>query len=135
MMDWGITRGLATLGLVVASILSVSSAGAKEFALACVSSATGDSIYFEYRWGNDDWESVTAEPDQWQMLMWNYDRRNQNRSPQLQIRYDDDMSNSENYVVTDLEAYAADSEDCEGEGKTYHFHDRGGELFLVEDDE
>lgn len=126
-------RGLATLGLVMASILTVPAASAKNFALACVSTATGDTIYFEYRWGNDDWTSVTAEPDQWQMLMWNYDYRNENRSPRLQVRYDDDMSDGENYVVTDLQAFAADSEDCEGEGKTYHFQDRRGELFLVED--
>lgn len=133
MIHRGTARGIATLGLVMASILAAPTASAKNFALACVSTATGDTIYFEYRWGNDDWTSVTAEPDQWQMLMWNYDYRNENRSPRLQVRYDDDMSDYENYVVTDLEAFAADGEDCEGEGKTYHFHDRGGELFLVED--
>jgi hypothetical protein len=135
MMDRGMTRGLATLGLLMASILAAPTVSAKNFALACVSSATGDTIYFEYRWGNDDWEAVTAEPDQWQMLMWHYNYRNENRSPQLQVRYDDDMSGREHYVITDLEAYAANDENCEGEGKTYHFHDRGSELFLVEDDE
>ena len=133
MIHAGIARGLAVLSLAMALMSVSTGAGAKEFALACVSSATGDTIYFEYRWGNDDWEQLEAEPDQWQMLMWNYDYRNENRSPQLQVRYDDDMSDYENYVVTDIEAFAADNEDCEGEGKTYHFQDRGGELFLVED--
>lgn len=105
------------------------------FALTCVSSATGDTIYFEYRWGSDDdWESVSAEPDSWQMLMWKYDEYDVNNSPQLQIRFDDDLSRFENYVRVDLESYAATSEDCEGEGKTYHFHDDGGELDIHADD-
>jgi hypothetical protein len=106
------------------------------FALTCVSTHSGDTVYFEYRWGEDDeWADVTAEPDQWQQLMWKYDQHDQGNSPQLQVRFDDDMSRGENYVITDLESYAATSEDCEGEGKTYHFEDRNGELFVTEDPE
>lgn len=129
------TRALAAAGVVLALLAAPQAEARNRFALTCISSATGDTIYFAYRWGTKGkWTEVTADPGQWRMLMWNYDRPNENRSPQLQVRYDDDMSDGENFVVTDVDAFAASSEDCEGQGKTYHFEDRRGELFLVEDE-
>ncbi len=136
-MSRGWMRCVLAAGVLTAALAAGPAAARNnEFALACISSDTGDTVYFAYRWGTrGEWTEVTADPDQWRMLMWNYDRANANRSPQLQVRYDDDMSDGENFVVTDVEAYAANAEDCEGQGKTYHFQNRRGELFLVEDAE
>lgn len=136
MMDVWKSRAVLAAALALASLMPAQAeARGNRFALACISSATGDSIYFAYRWGTKGrWTEVTADPGQWRMLMWNYDHLDENRSPQLQVRYDDDMTDGENFVVTDVAAFAAASEDCEGQGKTYHFEDRGGELFLVEDE-
>jgi hypothetical protein len=110
-------------------------AQSKRFALACVSTLTDHKINFEYRWGKDaEWTAASVGPGNWQLLMWRYNRANENRSPPLQVRYDDDMSKRTNYAITDIEAYAASSENCEDQGKTYHFYVEDGELFLSDDE-
>lgn len=105
-------------------------------ALACIGTKTGDTVYFAYRWGEDaNWTEVSIAPGKWQVMSWRYARPNENRSPQLQVRYDDDMSEGENFVVTDIGAHAAVGDNCEAEGQTYHFIVVDDELFLDADDD
>lgn len=133
---WMYVLGVAAIAAMLAAPLPAMAQGkGKRFALACIGTKTGSTINFAYRWGKSgEWTEASIRPGKWQLMMWNYDRANENRSPPLQVRYDDDMTDYDNFVVTDIEAYAASKQDCEGEGKTYHFIESGDELFLEEDD-
>ena len=105
--------------------------GAGSFALTCIETNTGYTINFQYRWGEEDgWTSTSVEPGRWRMTWHMYDYPDENRSPQLQVRYDDDLTSSSNYVITSLDSYAAYKKDCEGEGKKYRFWSRHSELFI-----
>ena len=111
------------------------SAQSSRFALTCVGTETGYTIPFTYRWGNSgQWRSASVEPGRWVKLMWNYDYAGENRSPQLKIRYDDNTTGSINIVNTPLNSYAASSSNCEDQGKTYNFYQRGNELYVQEED-
>lgn len=129
---------LSFAGLLLPLILAQpqrASAQAARFALVCVGTETGYAINFSYRWGNSGrWSSTSVAPGKWQKLMWNYDYPGENRSPQLTIRYDDNNTRTTNMVRTDLKAYAASQSDCEGQGKTYNFYERGTEIYIQEED-
>lgn len=130
--------GLAATGLALPLTLTYpqeAMAESARFALACIGSETGYTVNFSYRWGNSGpWENSSVGPGKWIKLMWNYDYPGENRSPKLVVRYDDDTSSATNTVRTDLEAYAAKEADCEGQGKTYNFYERGSELYIQEED-
>ena len=88
-----------------------------------------------YRWGSSgEWKSTSVAPGRWVKLMWNYKYSGENRSPQLTVRYDDNTTSSTNIVRTDLKAYAASDSNCENQGKTYNFYERGSELYIKEED-
>ena len=131
-------RGFACASLLITGgLIQPQSASAQytRFALACVGTETGYTVNFSYRWGTSgQWRTSSVEPGRWIKLMWNYDRPGENRSPKLAIRYDDDTTSRTNIVVTDLRAYAASQSNCEDQGKTYNFYQRGNELYVQEED-
>lgn len=105
------------------------------YALACLGTETGWTVNFSWRWGDSGrWTDSSVAPGRWKGFRWNYDYPGENRSPLLNIRYDDDTTNRTNFVITRLNAYAAFKEDCEGQGKTYNFYQRGNELYIQEED-
>jgi len=111
------------------------SAQTPRFSLACVGTETGYSVNFSYRWGSSgQWRSSSVQPGKWIKLMWEYNYPGENKSPKLTIRYDDDTTSRSNVVRTDLDAYAASRSDCEDQGKTYNFYQRGNELYVQEED-
>ena len=131
-------RGLAAalLWLPVALIQPQrASAQSTRFALACIGTETGYTVNFSYRWGSTGtWKSSSVAPGKWVKLMWNYEYPGENRSPQLTVRYDDNTTTASNIVRTDLKAYAASDSNCENQGKTYNFYERGTELYIQEED-
>ncbi len=134
----GVPPGLAAnLLLLPVNLIQPERAAAQStrFALACIGTETGYSVNFSYRWGSKgQWKNSDVDPGQWVKLMWNYDYPGENRSPQLTVRYDDNTSSATNIVRTDLEAYAASDSNCEKEGKTYNFYQRGTELYIQVED-
>ncbi|MFM7313228.1 MAG: hypothetical protein ACKO0M_08695 [Cyanobium sp.] len=127
---------LASLVIPFAAIQPQSaSAQSARFALACIGTETGYTVNFNYRWGTSgQWRSSSVEPGRWIKLMWNYDYPGENRSPKLTVRYDDDATSRTNIVLTDLKVYAASQSNCEAQGKTYNFYQRGNELYIREED-
>lgn len=124
---------LIPLGLV--SLPLPASAQRTQFALACLGTETGYTVNFSWRWGDSGrWTQSSVAPGKWKGFRWNYDYPGENRSPNLNVRYDDDATGGTNYVVTKLAAYAAWQEDCEGQGKTFNFYQRGNELYIQEED-
>jgi len=127
----------ATWLLLPFTLLQPQRAAAQQtrFALACVGTETGYTINFSYRWGTTgQWIRTSVAPKKWALLIWKYDRPGQNHSPELTIRYDDDTTDNSNYVRSSLKAYAAKESNCEKEGKTYNFYERGQELYIQEED-
>ena len=122
--------------LAVALLAAAGSANAAtRFALTCVGTETGYTIHYEYRWGDSGaWKSASVEPGRWKNHTWDYDRPGENRSPTFQVRYDDDLGNGTNHVITKLESFAAENNNCEAEGKTYDFIAQGNELFIQDSD-
>lgn len=116
------------------AILPDKLAQAPRFALTCIGTETGYTITFSYRWGSGRWVDSSVSPGKWRPLRWNYDYPGENRSPTLVIRYDDDASSRVNTVRTEVRSYAAGVVDCEDEGRTYNFYQRGNEIFLREED-
>lgn len=110
-------------------------AAGTQFALTCIGTETGGAINFQYRWGpSGEWRSASVQPGRWQAITYRYGYEGENRAPQLEIRYDDDMSSAANFVRTRVQSYAARAMNCEAEGYTYNFVNRSGELFLRPED-
>ncbi len=113
----------------------IASAQPTKFALACIGTETGYSVNFAYRWGSSgEWTSATVAPGKWLKLTWNYKFEGENKSPALNVRYDDNTTGVTNIVRTPLKAYAATHSDCEDQGKTFNFYQRGTELYISEED-
>lgn len=122
-------------GALLFLLIGAAPAAAQRFALTCIGTQTGDEVHFQYRWGSDEpWTQASVKPDEWRTLTFKYEYAGENSSPQLQVRYDDDLSSESNLVVSDLESYAAKNRYCEAEGKTYNFYQRGQELYLNAED-
>lgn len=130
---YGAQKFVASLLLLAAAALAAPSAQAQgtQFSLTCIGTETGSAINFMYRWGDGgEWKSARVEPGSWQAISYRYSYAGENRAPQLQVRFDDDMSGGVNMVRQGVKSYAARNKDCEGEGFTYQFITRRGELFL-----
>jgi hypothetical protein len=113
----------------------IASAQSTKFALACIGTETGYAVNFAYRWGSSgEWTSATVAPGKWLKLTWNYKFAGENKSPALNVRYDDNTTGVTNIVRTPLKAYAATHSDCEDQGKTFNFYQRGTELYISEED-
>ena len=105
------------------------------FALVCIGTETGYEVNFSARWGKSGrWSEESIRPGKWKIFTWNYDYPGEDRSPMLNIHYDDDLSEGSNFVTTALPAYAASTKDCEAQGKTFNFYSRGDELYIQEED-
>jgi len=104
-------------------------------ALTCLGTNTGSTVSFQYRWGESgSWNENTAVPGKWTKMMWEYATPGQNRSPNLTVRYDDNMTSAQNVVRTQLVSYAAKDLNCERSGKTYNFYLKGDELVIRAED-
>lgn len=129
---WAISLLVIPFTVVQAPIASAQST---KFALACIGTETGYSVNFAYRWGSSgEWTSATVAPGKWLKLTWNYKFEGENKSPALNVRYDDNTTGVTNIVRTPLKAYAATHSDCEDQGKTFNFYQRGTELYISEED-
>ena len=125
----------AILACEVATAALPIRAQSTQFALVCLGTETGYTINFSARWGNSGaWTKQSVAPGKWKAFTWKYDYPGENRSPKLNIRYDDDLTNRSNFVNTPLDAYAASYNNCEEQGKTYNFYTRGEELYIQAED-
>ncbi|GAK58357.1 membrane protein, OmpA family [Candidatus Vecturithrix granuli] len=98
-------------------------AGAKPYAIVCVSNETDWQINYMYKWGDDPWESGSLEPNYISWYSWEYDP-GETASPDFTILFDADFSNKENQKTYILERYEANQQSCE-EGKVYSFKKSG----------
>lgn len=125
--------GLVIVGMPTAETMA---AGATH-ALTCIGTETGGPVNFSYRWGpSNDWKGTTVQPGRWLLLSWRYKYADYDRSPQLEVRYDDDYTDGAHFVRTKVESYAvSDNRDCENQGHRYEFRLRGNEVYLLDMDD
>jgi hypothetical protein len=136
------TAASAPKVFALSALIAITSLGAQQahaadtqFALTCIGTETGSAVNFQYRWGEDsEWRTSRTRPGSWQVISYRYQYPGQNRSPQLELRFDDDMSSRVNTVRQKVKSYAARTKQCESEGASYNFIDRDGELFVVLED-
>lgn len=127
--------GIAALAGAAGSFaISPAQADGERFALACIGTETGEAVNYAWRWGDRPWHQEKVYPGKWHALYWDYDYPGQKVSPQLQVRYDDDLRSAKHMVVSRLDRFAADSTDCDCEGKRYYFRRRGMEIYLFTPD-
>jgi hypothetical protein len=93
------------------------------FAVTCIRNGTDEPINYLHRWGDGEWKNVRLMPgaQHWHAR----ESRWPHELPQLQMRFDADLSSATSWIVYDLESYASpQKDDCES-GKNYEFHRRG----------
>lgn len=124
-----------TTGLWAGLMTPATADPATRHALVCIGTETGEAVNFQSRWGDDGtWSSNSVAPGKWRILSYPYDYPGENRSPGLQVRFDDDLSSDRHMVIVKVDAYAAAGKSCEKEGATYNFYARSGVLDLVRED-
>ena len=123
-------------GMIASSLMfqPPAQAAGETMGLTCLGTKTGYAVTFRYRWGeSDSWSDlISVSPGEWHWIKHDYDYPGQNSSPLLQIMFDQDATAGVSYTIYNLKAYAAFSQDCEGQGKTYYFYQRGNQI-RVED--
>lgn len=134
-LAWIVPIAMMTAGLWAGLTTRTVAEPAARHALVCVGTETGETVNFQARWGDDGaWSAKSIAPGKWQILTYPYDYPGENRSPALQIRFDDDLSSKSHMVIVKVNAYAAVGENCEKEGATHNFREQNGVLELFKED-
>jgi hypothetical protein len=102
---------LVVMGVVAVGALLVHSSQARadnRYAVVGLTNQTNVTLNFQYRWGeNAEWQSGQIAPGAKKWFYWKYKFVNENRSPNLYIRYDSDLRGSNFLGVYRLDAYPA----------------------------
>ena len=134
-LAWIFPIAMMTTGLWAGLTTRTVAEPAAKHALVCIGTEMGETVNFQSRWGEDGtWSANSVAPGKWRILSYPYDYPGENRSPQLQVRFDDDLSNKSRMVIVKVDAYAAAGKNCEKEGATYNFQERNGVLDLFRED-
>jgi hypothetical protein len=129
---------MARIGFAVAiaaatSILAATAAQADtRFGVVCLTNKTSANIGFSFRVGTKgQWESRHLGPGQARVFRHKFDRPNENKAPNIELRYDSDVRSNKNYSSTStLTRYAAVGDTCK-EGKQYEFqHEPANRNFI-----
>jgi hypothetical protein len=64
---------LAGAILGVSAIIPTQVQATDWYAVACITSATGDIVNFSYRWGSNDWKAINVNPGEWHFMSWQYE--------------------------------------------------------------
>jgi len=125
------TRPLAALALTVAATLGLSGTAKADnhYAVVGLRNDTNVPLNFTYRWGDHgEWKERTIPAGGRMWFSWTYDYPNENRSPWLYIKVDEDLSDNDSFATYRLRAAAAVGQSYD-QGKKHAFRyeprDRG----------
>jgi hypothetical protein len=111
---------LAALCLAAASLPNAAFA-ANRYGVVCVHNQTSVPVHFQVKWADvGRWEGHVLRPGGRHWFSHEYDRQNENRSPELLVRFDSDLSQARYNLQYKLQRRAAAGKSC-GEGKPYAF--------------
>ncbi|MBI1927786.1 hypothetical protein HYR99_26550 [Candidatus Poribacteria bacterium] len=101
----------------------------QEYAVTWVENRTGYHITYEFQWGNRNWERVVVAPGQGGLLSHPYEGGFYS-SPNLNVKFDADMSQGVFYRTYMLQRYRCDSQRAENAKRYYFAIDRQNYLQL-----
>lgn len=93
---------------------------ANRYGIACVFNRTATTINYAVQVGSGQWTNYAIAPGANRWFSHAYDRQNENRSPDLRIRFDSDLRQGRFNITYKLTRRAAQGQSC-GEGKPYAF--------------
>ena len=100
------------------------------YGVTCMVNETEGTINFEYRWGKEKWKSRKFNSGDTWRSWWEYDRRGRFVSPNLQIRFDEDMTSRARWVTYTLKRNRSPDNGCKS-AKVYLLGtNRSGDLVL-----
>lgn len=111
-----------------------SSPSSTPYAVVCLVNNTNREINYSYRWGEDEWKSISVSANSNRYHSWTYASGAQS-SPDFRVRFDADFTSSTDYKVYLLKRYRNSQKSCDG-AKKYNFRDAGNstiELYAVGD--
>ena len=113
--------GAATVAAAWALTTMSAAHATNRYAVACVHNKTDVPIHYQIRWADSGvWQSHTLRPGYRTSFAHRYARQNENRSPELLVRFDSDMRSKRFDIEYKLDKRAAAGDQCE-EGRQYHF--------------
>ena len=116
-----IAKGSAVL--LVLTLVSWRAEAADRYAMTCLENKTSVTLNYSYRWGDDgQWKKHSLSPGSRTAHAWPYTKDKVGYSPDLVVKFDDNLSGLTKWRDKTLQSYRAPQEtDCRY-GKKYHFH-------------
>jgi hypothetical protein len=123
---------LTGLSLVVTAIFLPTAAYAVfRYGVACVKNHTDQMVFYQYKEADGTWREGSLRPG-WEMTFAHkYSRPNEDRSPELHIKFDSDLNAQRRFTVPyKLPRTAAVGDSCK-EGAQYAFqYEKGNRRFI-----
>ncbi len=112
-------------------VLGLSDAqAANRYGIACVYNRTGSTINYAIQVGSGGWTRYAIAPGANRWFAHEYDRQNENRSPDLRIKFDSDLRQGRFDITYKLGRRASQGQSC-AEGKGYAFeYERNNRNFI-----
>jgi hypothetical protein len=104
------------------------------YGLTCIYNVTNDPINYSFHWGNGEWKNVWLQPRSGQFHSWAYNDINENRSPDLEVEFDYDLSTKgDKRKRYRLRVWGSEHNDCARQREREEFQQVNGgrELDLV----
>lgn len=116
-----VSRFHIAAALAAVTFMAMPAQAANRYAVACVHNQTGVAINYQVKWADaGSWQSHTLQPGYRTAFSHRYAHQNENRSPELLIRFDSDMRSGRYDLTYKLDKRAAVGDKCE-EGRQYYF--------------
>jgi len=103
----------ASLLSATGAILASPSYAAKRFAVVSVTNETRANLTIVFRWGNEPWQRKNLPAGDKHWFAWRYSRPDEDRSPDLFVKFDADAGVSRYTEEKRLHGYAAEDETFE----------------------
>jgi hypothetical protein len=112
---------LAALGLTACVLASGAAEAATRFGVVCVHNKTNTTINFQVKWADvGRWDNHSLAPGGSHWFSHRYEQQGVDRSPNLLVRFDSDLTQQRYNLTYHLKRRAAAGKSC-GEGKPYAF--------------
>jgi hypothetical protein len=109
------------VGIFATLLLPASAQAVNRFGVVCVKNTTDVTIPYRVQENNGEWRVRSLEPGWEQAFVHKYSRPNEDRSPELDIKFDSDLRAQRQFRLTyKLPRRAAAGDSC-SEGAQYQF--------------
>ena len=89
------------------------------YGVLCITNTMDFTMNYSYRWGNDNWSSISLHPGGTQRHWYEY-KGHHTTSPDFTINFDHDQTSEEHYTLNSLTRYRSPDNSCDS-AKKYNF--------------